>query len=84
MARRFDDFQIAKPAACNLTGRDVDVLEPHIDHDFLAFVPTCREGRERLALNGPGRFCLLHLTADKRRWTTITKLIFMAPAQITH
>ena len=64
MARRFDDFQIAKPAVCNLTGRDVDALEPHIDDNFLAFLQTCRDGRQRLALTGPGRFCLLNLTAD--------------------
>ena len=68
MARRFDDFQIAKPAACNSGIRDVDVVEPHIDDNFLEFVQTCRDGRQRLALTGPGRFCFDRLTtADERR-----------------
>ena len=67
MALRSDDFQIAKTAGCKLTGRDVDVLEAQIDEDFLAFVPTRRAGRKRLALTGPRRFCFLNLTADGRR-----------------
>ena len=67
MAHGWDDFQIAKPAARTLSCRELDALESHCDDPFLAFVPTCREGRQRLALIGPGRFCLLNLTADGRR-----------------
>src|SRR5881397_1295690 len=56
-----------------LNWRDVDVWEPHTDEHSLAFVPTSRDGRQRLALTGPGRFCLPNLTADERRWTRIAK-----------
>jgi hypothetical protein len=34
VARRFDNVQIAKPAGCNLTGRDVDAFEPQNDDNF--------------------------------------------------
>jgi len=64
VARRLDDFQIAKPAGCNLTGRAVDALEPHFGDNFLASVQTCRDGRQRLALTGAFLFPELN-----RRWT---------------
>src|SRR5439155_2510587 len=46
------------PSLCRrqLNWRDVDVWEPHTDDHFLAFVPTSRDERQRLALTRSGAF----------------------------